>query len=453
MRAFGDTRTLGWILLVAFVLRVGFCVWWQARLPEGTRFFFADSESYWELGQTIAAGEPYQFRSEERKVFRTPGYPMMLAPLFLAFGPDGSLLGGRILGAMYGTVSVAAVWWFASQIWNRQAAMVAAALAAGYPEAIATSGFLLSETPFCLAMLVQLGLWLRSDQANSWQSAAGWAIASGGVAGCASLIRPSWLLFIPFAGTILLVLGENRVRRAAQIGLICTGLALVMSPWWIRNAMVSGHFVPTTLQVGASLYDGLNPKADGSSNMEPVAEFEKKFRLETVNQGRGGSFENEGGPDPKHDPNQGKGFGQDRSGNPNHEYMLDKALFASAAAWARQNPGQAAHLAVVKLTRLWNIWPNEPSMRSWPVRLVLVGSFVPILVLAASAAWRFRHAGWPVGICLLPGMYQTVLHVVFVSSIRYRQPAMLALMVLAAGMLVKDGCFSHERRLKLSSRS
>jgi hypothetical protein len=36
-------------------------------------------------------------------------------------------------------------------------------------------------------------------------------------------------------------------------------------------------------------------------------------------------------------------------------------------------------------------------------------------------------------LCCLPAVYLTLLHVVFVSSLRYRDPAMLALLALAAG--------------------
>ena len=79
--------SFGWclaaILAVALALRLGAGVWWQSRLPEGKKFAFGDSESYWELGRTIARGQPYEYGPDRLKIFRTPGYPAVLAPLFL----------------------------------------------------------------------------------------------------------------------------------------------------------------------------------------------------------------------------------------------------------------------------------------------------------------------------------------------------------------------------------
>ena len=49
--------------------------------------------------------------------------------------------------------------------------------------------------------------------------------------------------------------------------------------------------------------------------------------------------------------------------------------------------------------------------------------------------WRFTPRGWPYVLAWLPAVYFTLLHVVFIGSIRYREPAMLALAVLAAGVI------------------
>jgi len=209
-----------------------------------------------------------------------------------------------------------------------------------------------------------------------------------------------------------LAAGRPRGRHLA-IGLgMLLGLIAAMTPWWIRNARVTGRFVPTTLQVGASLYDGLNPHATGASRMMTLELAERERR----------------------DP---AGAGGEPSDT--FEYRLDRRLRAEALAWARANPGRASRLALAKLRRMWNCWPNEPTLSSWPIRLAVLVSYLPVLVLAILGACRTVRRGWPYVLCWLPAVYFTLLHVVFVSSIRYRQPAMLTLIVLAAGVVVSEG--------------
>jgi hypothetical protein len=56
-----------------------------------------------------------------------------------------------------------------------------------------------------------------------------------------------------------------------------------------------------------------------------------------------------------------------------------------------------------------------------------------LMVCAIWGGIRLVRADWSYAICAVPACYLTLLHMVFVSSIRYREPAMLPLIVLAAG--------------------
>lgn len=398
-------KLLAVVLLAALGLRLVAGWWWQSRL-EGP-LFFGDSQSYWDLARTIVRGEPYAIGRDRALVFRTPGYPLLLAPLFLAGGDYPPVLWARALSAVLDTLAVAGVGWVAWRLFDPRAGLVAAALAALYPGSIAVGVLVLSEAPFCPLMLLHLGLWMAAWQSPTARRAAGLAVAAGVAAGLATLVRPSWLLFVPFGVGIGLAASAHRRRHLGLGTAMLAGLILTMLPWWVRNALATGRFVPTTLQVGASLYDGWNPQATGASEMSFVERFAAQERCR---------FEAEARP-----------------GDESFEVRLDRRLRQEALAWAREHPAEVARLAVVKLGRMWNVWPNDAGMSSGPVRIAMAVSYVPIVLVALVGAAGTIRRGWPYVLCWLPAAYFSLLHMVFVSSIRYRQPAMLGLMVLAGG--------------------
>ena len=406
------------ILAVALAVRLLAAVWWQQRLPVGKAFGFPDSESYWELGRKVAKGQPYEFGPERYAIFRTPGYPVLLAGLFL-LDDEPSVLCGRALSAVLGTIAVAGVASLARQLFDRRTALVAAGIAAVYPEAIALSTFVLSEAPFCPLMVWQLVAWTkawrmkgvplsaRAGETRTFQ----WAAIAGVLGGLATLMRPSWLLFAPFALIIGLTLGPDRRRQALLGSILLATLAMTMFPWWVRNYRIAGRFVPTTLQVGASLYDGISPDATGASDMRFVAPLVAEQRAADARDGAdlGGTFED----------------------------RLDRRMRDAALGWAQEHPGRVAELVWIKLRRMWSPLPNAAEFGSGMTGLILALSYTPIIVLAALGAWRFCRRDWPYVLCVLPAVYFTCLHVIFVSSIRYRQPAMVVLIVLAAGVIVE----------------
>ena len=430
-------QQLALVLIVALGLRLAAGWWWQSRLGDD-RFGFGDSQSYWTLGRAIAQGQPYQTGPDSR-VFRTPGYPLLLAPIFMLSRGEPSVLWARAASAVCGTLAVGGVWWLARRLYSNRAGIWGGWMAALYPGAVALGALVLSEAPFLALMLTQLCLWTAAWQASKAGKAAALALLTGLTAGAATLVRPSWLLFTPLALAVAVIFsgtgkasgtrdGTGKAsgtyasgtyasgtrRRHAALGVvILAGLVLAMVPWWIRNARLTGHFVPTTLQVGASLYDGLNPTATGASNMDFVAPMTEAERRHPAALGSRPSD--------------------------SVEFRLDRRMENEALNWAWAHPGRVAELAAIKFVRLWNLWPNEPHWSAWPIRLVVAASYLPVLALGlVGAAGSFRR-GWPYVLCWLPAVYFTLLHVVFVSSIRYREPAMLALMVLAAGSILDFG--------------
>jgi 4-amino-4-deoxy-L-arabinose transferase-like glycosyltransferase len=419
------TRTTWWlwagILLLALGVRIGSGYWWQSRLPAGTRFRFGDSEAYWDMGKGLAQGKPLQYgRLRNFRIFRTPGYPVLLAGLFRLCG-DGRdaahqppVICGRMLSAVLGTLTVALVGLLAHLLLGSRPALVAGLLVAVYPEAIALSTFVLSEAPFCPLMVLHLVAWTLAWQATDFKQRVSWSFAGGIAAGLATLMRPSWLLFLPFAVPIGLAFYAERPKQLVIAAAMLLGLCLTMLPWWIRNYQIAGRFVPTTLQVGASLYDGIGPQATGTSEMS----FVQGFVREQV--AADDAATNSGEPL--------EGIFEDR---------LDRRMQMAAAQWGQQNPGRVLALAGIKFLRMWSPLPNANEFQSTLLRLILAVTYTPAILLAVLGLWRFARRGWPFLLCFLPAVYFTVLHCVFVSSLRYRQPAMLVLIVLAVAAITQ----------------
>jgi len=404
---------LACLLALALVLRIAAGYWWQGRLPPGVQFEFGDSDAYWTLGRQLANGQPYQYGSPDASVFRTPGYPLLLAGLSHVAGDEPPILWARWLSALLGTLAVAAVYGLGRVLFDARTGIVAALIATFYPGAIGNSVFILAEAPFCPLMVAQLIALAASWQAKTPARANCLAALAGMAAGAATLMRPGWLLFTPFVLGVGLVFSRERLKHLRLGVCSCLGLALMMAPWTVRNYQVTGHFVATTLQAGASLYDGLNPKADGGSEMSFVPRFEAEERQRGV-------------------------------ADEPFEYRLDRRLRNAAWSWAASHPFRVAELAAIMFLRLWNVWPNDAQFRSWPLRMVTMISYAPVLALAIWGTWKMRHRGWPVVLAWLPAIYLTLLHLVFVSSIRYREPAMLSLIALAAAAIVQGSTPSSD---------
>lgn len=417
MRADRTKWCLWGILAVALTLRVIAAVLVQhhvSQTPGRLCLIAGDAEGYWELGRKLAHGQNFEIYEPPRRVLRMPGFPALLAVSIAMFGDRVGP--ARWVLAVIGTLACGGVYWLGAELFDRQVGLIAAGLAALSPTFVATSVMILSETTFALGLLISLIplAWLvRSVTAAASSGQVlwlGWLSGIGAVIAC--YVRPSWLLFPPLAGVWLVVSShfqhaENRKLLwrspavVAVVGLLL-GMMMGLTPWTWRNYLVTGHIVPTTLWMGPSLYDGLNPQANGDSHMEFL----------------------------QHDA-----LYQTMS-----EYDVDRHYRREAWTWAARNPGRVIELAWIKLGRYWNLWPNTPQFDHWAVRLVLLAYLLPVLVFTAWGLCVGRSALPPNGIpwvwtlilTLGPIFYFSGLHTLFVSSLRYRLPAEYPLLVMTA---------------------
>ncbi|QDV17791.1 hypothetical protein Pan153_24460 [Gimesia panareensis] len=388
------------ILLISALIRCGLAVYVQRQLdqqPERTYVIEGDADGYWRLAQTIVHGEEYSIYTPPRRVLRMPGFPLVLAGAISVVGEDHFRV--RLVLALSGMVACYLVYLLGKELTNETTGLIAAGLTAVSPVMAGFSILFLSETIFAIAMLISLlvlvRLWNIKWGDNDRLRGSLWSALAGVTLAAAFYVRPSWLLILPIV-VVLMFWGAkgHRVRALERASVLILGFTVMLVPWVYRNFQVTGHFVPTTLWAGPSLYDGLNPRATGDSDM---------------------TF-----------------FDRDRVMLRMSEYEMNRYYTQQAVEYARQHPGHVVELMGAKLLRYWKPWPNAPQFRSWWMMAAVSVVFLPVLLLAVYGAWISRSQVLLLLITVGPILYFSLIHLVFVSSLRYRLPAEYSLYILSA---------------------
>ena len=401
--------TITIVLGIALALRIAaaFGLQWYLDEKAGRPFLIpGDANGYWALGEQIANGEDYTVNDPPRRILRMPGFPLVLAMA------GGNFLAARLLLAFVGTL---ACWWvycLGKELLDEWIGVIAAALCAVSPAMIVFSVLILTETTFAAAMTFSLWrmarFWNRSIASNaedgksvpSQGRLAGGAFVIGLTVALASYVRPSWLLFGPVFALAFYAKTRTLIRSSVVAGGVVAGIVVALVPWIVRNYEVTdGRFVPTTLWVGPSLYDGLNPEATGDSDM---------------------TF-----------------FRQDHLLGRMSEYEMDREYRRRSWEFVREHPHRALGLTVPKMSRYWSPWPNASQFQRWWMIAAAILFFAVIIGPALYGSWQMRDRWDVLLLSLIPILYFCTIHSIFVGSIRYRLPAEYSLCVLTAVGILK----------------
>ena len=391
------------VLMLALILRLIAAFAVQQRVGDGQLCLITgDAEGYWQLAQNIAAGHEFSLYEPPRRIHRMPGFPVVLSLSLISFGK--SAFAARCLLAIVGTAACGAVYLLGRRLFDEKVGLLACAFTAISPVMVGFSVLLLSETLFALTLTLSVwcaAKWLSETDTTSiatnrtWV----WALATGFSVALATYVRPSWLLAGPGLALLAVVVSKQRGRRAFEAAVMLLALYGTLLPWAVRNHAVCGHWVFTTLWSGASLYDGLSPAANGDSSME---------------------F-----------------FDRDKLMESQSEWDVDQHYNRAAWQFAKENPGRAIELTLIKLWRYWKPWPNAVQFGGLGPAVMVAAVFLPLMFFAVRGFWIARHRPWVWMLTLGPILYFAAIHSLFVGSLRYRLPAEYPLCVLAAAGCLK----------------
>jgi hypothetical protein len=212
-------------------------------------------DGYDTLATNLLEGNGYRIYSDTAKTLvREPGYPFLLTGIFAVFGHNFTAV--KVTNMV---LAIAAAWMmmliirkFSSNQFLISGTVLIFLLHPGTLIAESRGGVEMLFT-FALTLFV-LSLYnaLQKRSALSY-------IVSGLVLGMTVLIRSTPLLFPVLLLGYLLIFDrtESIARLSWNVGLMVVAMVVVLSPWIVRNYMLTKKFVPTAAVVGISAHAGL----------------------------------------------------------------------------------------------------------------------------------------------------------------------------------------------------
>jgi 4-amino-4-deoxy-L-arabinose transferase-like glycosyltransferase len=171
---------------------------------------------------------------------------LVVTPATWLFGVPAGAVPQRITMALLGAVAVGVIGWLAAVVAGPRVGLIAAFLAAVYPNLWIPSGIVMSETLAVLITALILLATYRMIRHPSWVS----AVLLGLGCGAAALTRSELAAFVVLL-LIPAVLMTRRLSGRARLGLGALGIVvatLVVAPWIARNMATFRD--PTYLSTG-----------------------------------------------------------------------------------------------------------------------------------------------------------------------------------------------------------
>ena len=246
------------LFLLALTLRLGYAFFIEVPVV-------VDAKAYHRIAINLMEGFGYiesreiPFLKDQAIARNSPLYPAFLAAIFRLSGPSPPVI--WVIQSVLGACTVVLIFRLASRLFEKEAGLVAAALAAAGFDLVILPSMLLTETLYLfLVSLSLLSFFWALDGDSPVRH-----FTAGLLMGAATLTRPVFVVFLPLLFAWMLG------RRLWRPLLLCgVGAVLVIAPWSIRNTAAYGQFIPLTVGGGYVFWVGNNPDADGELTLPPA---------------------------------------------------------------------------------------------------------------------------------------------------------------------------------------
>jgi 4-amino-4-deoxy-L-arabinose transferase-like glycosyltransferase len=391
---------VGALLAAGLALRV-----WFLLSVTGDSSLVGDGAEYVGLGEAIADGHgyvnPFLLAAGQDGVataHKPPLYPLLLAAVSALAG-SGHVVAYQVASALVGTATVAVCALLAHRIAGPRAAVLAAAAGAVYPVFLVADASLRAETLY--GLLVALAL-LAAYRA--WERPTAWRLAQlGAVIGLATLARTEGLLLLALLGAPLVWrrAGAGRLLKLVALTAAC---ALTLAPWLIRCWIVFDEPVAISTSYG-DLIAGAN--CDATYHGDNLG----GWAFECVTGASGAN-----------------------------EAVVARRLRARGLRYARGHTERLPAVVAARALRPWGFYDpaGEASRktlgegRSVTANWFGLAACWTLMLLAIPAFLILRRREQPLFILLAPFVLVLVVSVTSYGILRFRAPADVALVVLAA---------------------
>jgi len=408
-------RTTVRLLALALVINAA-CLF--LAVPAAGEWFFHKyslgfADEYDQIANNLDKGHGFRIDPQMSKtMMREPGYPLFLAGIFVIGGyhietarfANLLLAAGIALMMLNLALRITDDW---------KASLLAALLFLLYP------GILMSEARggveiifIFTVMIFMLVLYRAVESGGLWRY-----FVAGLALGVVVEVRSSPLLFPILLSLYLIFLSKGtaeRLKSVVNVAVLVAGMAIVMTPWIVRNYRLVRAFVPTASVQGVALQEGQYCCIHLSADNNLFAAMNQAGRLRAaVARDLGLAYEGD--------------YYYQEFYRAQDELTFSKALSQKAVSVYRNDPALLLECVTKNIFNFWFLG------KTWQVTWLNMASQIPLLGLSFGGMYILWKNGLGRNLCLilLFAVYILAVHSMIIAHARHSMQIVPLLMIPA----------------------